>query len=124
VDSFRTLCTTPMSEVVVELPKRIGSCIVSVRSRCTEAHALDQGWCHPLGVDHSFVGRNIQMQILLMHTLECPQIRPEGGSCPLAGAATDLADAIPIGIPRPVVYAVADGGVGRMAPRIACHSSV
>jgi hypothetical protein len=59
------------------------------------------------------------MQIPLVHTLEGPQIRPEGGSCPLAGVAMDLADAIPIGIPRPLVYAVADGGVRRMAPTIA-----
>jgi hypothetical protein len=59
------------------------------------------------------------MQVLLMDASEGPQVRPERCCCPLAGVAVDLADPIPIRISRPLVHAVADGGVGRMAATIA-----
>jgi hypothetical protein len=45
----------------------------------------------------------------------CPKCRPG----PFTGVAVHLASAIPVIIPCPLVHAVADGGVGRMAPPIA-----
>src|SRR5919197_36393 len=59
------------------------------------------------------------MQVLLMHTPEATQVGADCRACSLTGVAMDLTEAIPIGIPRPLVYAVADGGMGRMATTIA-----
>jgi hypothetical protein len=59
------------------------------------------------------------MQILFVHSSEGPQIRPERGPRSLAGVAVDLASAIPIVIPRPLMHAVADGGMAWVAPPIA-----
>jgi hypothetical protein len=59
------------------------------------------------------------MQILVVHTPESPQIRPECCSGTLAGVAVYLSDPISIHISRPLVHAVANGGMGRMAATIA-----
>jgi hypothetical protein len=47
------------------------------------------------------------------------QVGPERRPCSLAGVTVDLAAAVPIIIPGPLVYAVADGGMDRVAPPIA-----
>jgi hypothetical protein len=59
------------------------------------------------------------MQIRLVHTQESLQIRPECCPCSLAGVAVHLTEAISIRIPRPLVHAVAEGGMGWMAATIA-----
>jgi hypothetical protein len=53
------------------------------------------------------------MQRLLVHAPEGPQIRPERGPSALVAIAVNLAEPIAIRIPRPLVHAVADGGVRR-----------
>ena len=50
---------------------------------------------------------------------EGTQVGPERRARPLTGVAVDLASAIAIIIPRPLVHAVADRGMGRMAAPIA-----
>lgn len=59
------------------------------------------------------------MQVLLMNAPKDTQVGPERRPCALAGVAVDFATAIPIIIPCPLVHAVADGAMGRMAPAIA-----
>ena len=59
------------------------------------------------------------MQVLLVNPTESTQIRPKRRASPFTGVAVDLALAIPIIIPCPLVHAVGDGGVGRMAAVIA-----
>jgi hypothetical protein len=50
--------------------------------------------------------------------MNTPKDRPVGAErrpCSLAGVAMDFAAAIPLIIPRPLVHAMADGGMCRMA---------
>ena len=54
-----------------------------------------------------------------MDPTEGTQVGPERRARPFTGIAVDLASAIAIIIPRPLVHAVADRGMGRMAPSIA-----
>jgi hypothetical protein len=48
-------------------------------------------------------------------TPEGTQVAAERHACHFAGAAVDLAVAIAIIIPRPLVHAMAHGGMGRVA---------
>jgi hypothetical protein len=59
------------------------------------------------------------MEVLLVNTAARPEVRAERRAYSFAGVAVDLALAIPIIIPCPLVHAVADGGVGRMAAPVA-----
>jgi hypothetical protein len=45
---------------------------------------------------------------------ERPEVRAERRAGSFAGVAVDLAVAVPIIVSRPLVHAVADGGVGRI----------
>jgi hypothetical protein len=54
-----------------------------------------------------------------VNTAESTEVRAERRACSFAGVAVDLALAIPIIIPCPLVHAVANGGVGRMAASVA-----
>ena len=75
--------------------------------------------CDPFRIDHGFIRRHIEMQVLLVDPSEGTQIGPERRACPFTGIAVDLTAAIAIIIPRPFVHAVADRGMGWMAPPIA-----
>jgi hypothetical protein len=55
----------------------------------------------------------IQMEVLLVDAAERPEVRAECRASAFAGVAVDLAVAVPIIVPCPLVHAVADGGVGR-----------
>jgi hypothetical protein len=55
------------------------------------------------------------MQVLLVDSPEGSQVHPEHGPSPLTGVTVDLAAAIAIRIPRPLIQAIAHAGVGRMA---------
>jgi hypothetical protein len=59
------------------------------------------------------------MQVLLMNSAEGAQIRPKRRPGPFTGVAVHCASALAIVIPRPLVHAVADGGLAWMAPLIA-----
>ena len=59
------------------------------------------------------------MQILLMNAPKGTQVGAERRAYSLAGVAVDFAAAIPIIIPCPLVHAMADGGMRRMAATIA-----
>ena len=50
-----------------------------------------------------------------MDAAERPEVGAECGASPFAGVAVDLAVAVPIVVPCPLVHAVADGSVGRIA---------
>src|SRR6266511_2260468 len=72
--------------------------------------------CDAFRIDQGFIRRHIEMQVLLMNTAEGAQVSTERRTCPFTSIAVDLALAITIIIPRPLVHAVADG---RMAPMTA-----
>jgi hypothetical protein len=84
-----------------------------------DAHPLNQMGCDPFCVDHGFIRRDIEMQVLLMHAAKGPQIRPECRPSSLAAVAVHLVLAIPMVIPCPLMFAMVDGGLGRMAFPIA-----
>ena len=54
-----------------------------------------------------------------MRTPQRTQIRPERRARSLAGVAVDVAAAIPIRLPCPLMSTVVDGGMSRMIPPIA-----
>jgi hypothetical protein len=59
------------------------------------------------------------MQVLLVHTPEGTQVGPKRRTRSLTGVAMNYTLAIPSIIPRPVVYAMADGGMGWMTAPVA-----
>jgi hypothetical protein len=71
--------------------------------------------CDPFGIDHDFRGRDLQVQVRLVHSPAgasgCAKRRPS----PVAGVTVDLADAITITLPRPCPSAMAHRGVSRVA---------
>ena len=82
-------------------------------------HAPNQLRCHPFRIDQGFIGRHIQMQVLLVNTSESTQVGTKCRTRSLAGVAMHFASAIAIIIPRPFVYTMADGAMPRMATTIA-----
>jgi hypothetical protein len=70
-------------------------------------------------IDHRFIGGHVEMEGALVDPPEGTQVGAERRAGPFAGVAVDLAVAIPIIIPRPLVHAMAHGGMGRMAATIA-----
>ncbi len=83
------------------------------------AHPLNQCGCDPFGIDHGFIRRDIEMQVLLMNSTESAQIRPKRRAGPFTRVAVHFASVIPIVIPRPLTHAVADSGMAGVAPPIA-----
>jgi hypothetical protein len=83
------------------------------------AHPWDQCRCAPFGIDDGFIRRDIERQVLLMHSAEGAQRRPKRRTGPFKGVAVHFASAIPVIIPRPLAHAVAHGGMTRMAAAIA-----
>ena len=100
------------------LENKVGSCVISVRCEVTDAHPPNQMGCDPFDVDHSFIRRDVEVQVLLMHAPKGPQIRPECRPSSLARVAVHLTSTIAVIIPCPLVHAMTDGAVGRMAPPI------
>src|SRR5262245_1223504 len=75
--------------------------------------------CNAFRIDDRFIGRHVEMQVLLMNAPKTTQIGPECGARPLTAIAVHLAAAIAIIIPRPLVHPMTDSGMGWMAPPIA-----
>ncbi len=75
--------------------------------------------CDSFRIDHGFIRRDVQMQVLLVDAPERAQVGPERCASSFTGVAVDLASAIPISIPRPFMHTVVDSGMGRMAATIA-----
>jgi hypothetical protein len=59
-----------------------------------------------LRIDHSFIRRHIEMQVLLVNTLESAQVCPKRRACPFTSIAVDFAPAIPVIIPSPLAHTV------------------
>ena len=96
-----------------------GSCVASMRRQVADAHPSDQLRGDPFRIDHHFIRGHLQMEVPLVDAAERPEVRAERRPCSFAGVAVDLASAIPIIIPCPLVHTVADGGMGRMAAPVA-----
>ena len=79
-------------------------------------HSLNQRRCDAFRLDHGFIHRHLERQVARMDSTEGAQIGSKRCAGPLAGVAVHLTWAISILIPRPLVHAVADGGMARMAP--------
>jgi hypothetical protein len=83
------------------------------------AHPSDQIRCHAFRIDHRFIRRHVEMQVLLMNAPKHTQVSPERRPRSLTGVTMDFAAAIAVIIPRPLVHPVADGRMARMAAPIA-----
>ena len=83
------------------------------------AHPLNQCGCDPFGIDHGFIRRDIEMQVLLMNSTESAQIRPKRRAGPFTRVAVHFASAVAIVITGPFADPVAHRGMGRMAAVIA-----
>jgi hypothetical protein len=70
-------------------------------------------------MDHGFIRRHLEMQVLLVHTPEGTQGGPKRRTRALTGVAMHFTSAITSIIPRPFVYAMADGGMGWMTAPVA-----
>jgi hypothetical protein len=79
-------------------------------------HPMTQLGCDPFRIDQRFIRRNVEIQVSLMDPAEGTQRGPKRRAGPFTGVAVHLPSAISIIIPRPLVHAVADGGMARMAP--------
>jgi hypothetical protein len=75
--------------------------------------------CDPFCIDYGFIRRDVEMQVLLMDPAEGAQVGTKRLPGPFTGGAVHLTSAISIIIRRPLVHAVADGGMERMATPIA-----
>jgi hypothetical protein len=75
--------------------------------------------CDSFRIDEGFIRRHVEMQVLLMNAPKTTQIGPERCTRPLTAIAVDLAAAISIIIPRPLVHTMSNRGMGGMAPPIA-----
>jgi hypothetical protein len=85
----------------------------------TDAHPVDQLRCDPFRINHGYIRCHIQMHVLVVNTLERTEVPAVRCARTLAGVAVDLAAAVTIIIPRPLVNAVADSGTAEMPPVIA-----
>ncbi len=99
--------------------KSVGSCIASVSCQVTDAPPSDQMGRDSFGIDHRFIRRHIEMQVLLVDPAEGTQIGAERRSCPFTGVAMNLASAVAIVITGPLADTMAHRGMGRMAAVIA-----
>jgi hypothetical protein len=90
-----------------------------MHGRVPDAHPLDQLRRDAFRIDHGLIRGHIKMEVLLVNAAERTEVRAERRACSFAGVAVDLAAAIPIIIPCPLVHAVADGSMGRMAAPVA-----
>src|SRR5262245_13986336 len=93
-------------------PNKIGSCIVSVRCRVTDAHSSNQLGCHACGVEHRFVCRDVEIEVRFVDPAAGSQMGAERRTGPFTGVAVDLASAVPVIISGPCVNPMADGGMG------------
>lgn len=82
-------------------------------------HSLDQLRDNAFRIDYGFIGCHIQMQIVLVDAPERPEVRAKRRAGPFTGIAVHFTSAISIIIPCPLVHAVADGAMARMAAPIA-----
>jgi hypothetical protein len=98
--------------------RNFSSCIASVRCRVTDAHSSNQLGCHAFGIEHRFVCRYVEIEVLFVDPTEGSQVGAERRTGPLTGVAVDLASAVPIIISGPFVDPMTDGGMGWMAPMV------
>jgi hypothetical protein len=89
-----------------------------VHCQVLNAHSANQMRRDAFSIDHGFIGRHIELQVLLVNSSEGAQEGAERRSCPFTGVAMDLASAVPIIISGPFVDAMADGSMGGMAAAI------
>jgi hypothetical protein len=82
-----------------------------MRWQISDTHPSDQMGRDAFRINHGFMRRHVQMQVLLVDAPEGAQISTERRACPFTGIAVNLASAIPIVIPCPFVGAVAHGGM-------------
>ena len=82
-------------------------------------HPLHQRGCDPFRIAHGFIRRHGEMQVSRMDPMEGAQIGPKRRAGPCTGTAVYFMSALFVIIARPLVPAVADSGMARMAPSIA-----
>src|SRR3712207_5848823 len=90
-----------------------------MRCQVVDAHPADQMGCDSFRIDHGFIGCDVEMQVLLVNAPKTTQIGPQCRASALAGIAVDLAAAIAIIIPRPLMHTMTDCDMRGMAPPIA-----
>jgi hypothetical protein len=91
--------------------RTLGLCVISVRGYVPHAHPSNQMGCDAFRIDDGFICRYVEMQVLLMDASKTTQIGPERCARSLTGIAVDLATAISIIIPCPLVHAMTDSGM-------------
>jgi hypothetical protein len=81
-------------------------------------HPLNQRGCDPFRIAHGFIRRHGEIQVPRMDPMEGTQIGPKhcAGTC--TGTDVHFMSALFVIIARPLVPAVADSGMARMAPPI------
>ena len=84
-----------------------------------DAHPTNQLGRDVFRIDHGFIRRHIEMQVLLVDSPEGTQVGPKRRTRSLTGVAMHLTLAITIVIPRPFAYTMADRGMGGMTAPVA-----
>jgi hypothetical protein len=92
----------------------VGSCIATVRCQILDTHPSNQMGRDSFGIDHGFICRHVEIQVLLMNPSEGAQVGTERRSRPFTEVTVDLASTVPIIIPGPLVDTMADGGMSGM----------
>lgn len=82
-------------------------------------HPLNQRGCDPFRIAHGFIRRHGEMQVSSMDPMEGAQIGPKLRVGPCTATAVHFMSALFVIIARPLVPAVEDSGMARMAPPIA-----
>jgi hypothetical protein len=82
-------------------------------------HPLNQRGCDPFRIAHGFIRCHEEMQDSRMDPMEGVEIGPKRRAGPCTGRAVHFMSVLFVIIARPLVPAVADGGMARMAPPIA-----
>ena len=99
--------------------KCLGLCLTRVHREAMTTHPLNQRGCDPLRITHGFICRHGDMQVSRMDIMEGVQIGPKRRTGPCTGTAVHFTSALFIIIACPLVPAVADSGMARMASPIA-----
>jgi hypothetical protein len=81
-------------------------------------HPLNQRECDPFRIAYGFIRRHGEIQVPRMDSMEGTQIGPKRRAGTCTGTAVHFMSAFFVIIARPLVPAVADSGMARMAPPI------
>jgi len=81
-------------------------------------HPLNQRGCDPFRIAHGFIRRHGEIQVPRMDPMEGTQIGPKHRAGTCTGTDVHFMSALFVIIARPLVPAVADSGMARMAPPI------